>query len=599
MPDRPEPVLSVRNLRIETSAGAEVVDDVAFDVAAGEVLALVGESGCGKTSTAHALLGHARPGLRIVRGSVQLGGLDVVAAAEGERRTLRGTRISYVPQDPAAALNPRRRIGVQLRESLTVHGIAEEAAAARALDLVERVGLTATEEFLRRYPFELSGGQQQRVLIACAIACNPSVVVLDEPTTGLDVTTQARILKLLRGLSREHGLAFVYVTHDLAVVDEIADRVAVMYGGRIVELGPRQRVLREPAHPYAVGLLEAVPRLTERREIAGVPGMTVTPGDRPDGCAFHPRCKLATAACVESAPGPATLGAGWSARCWRAGELPVAPAASAAGAGEQTSATLLELRDLVATYQRSGPPTVKGVSLTVGRGECVALVGESGSGKSTIARCVAGLHEPIGGSIALDGHELAGRVQNRSRAQTHAIQIVFQNPDRSLNPSTCIGDAIGRALKLVDDVPRRELRARAAAMLERVHLPLNVLDAYPHQLSGGQKQRVAIARALAARPQLLVCDEVTSALDVSIQAAVVQLLEELRADGLAILFITHNLALVNSIAERTVVLAGGELKEQGPTAAVIGAPRDPYTRALVQAAPELGATPARASTGAM
>ncbi|MBS1868436.1 MAG: ABC transporter ATP-binding protein [Actinobacteria bacterium] len=584
--------LRVVDLRIETTSGVEVVDEITFDVGRGEVLALVGESGSGKTSTALAALGYCRPGLKVVRGEVSVKGTVVSALDEGALRAARGAQVSYVPQDPAAALNPRHRIGALLEESLTVHGVEKADAKARCVELLEQVGLPSTDEFRARYPFELSGGQQQRVLIAMAVGCKPSIVVLDEPTTGLDVTTQARILELLRDLSKDHGLSFLYVTHDLAAVDQLADRVAVMYAGRVVEVGPRERVLREPAHPYTALLLASVPRLTVRRGLAAITGSAAPPGERPTGCFFHNRCTLAEERCTSEFPPTSRVTDGWSVRCWNAGIAKVRQPPAETSAPDTTATTpLLQVRELAASYGRkrqSDQLVVSGVSLDVQRGECVALVGESGSGKSTTARCVAGLHAPVSGTIMLHGEPVAGRAADRARAQTQAIQLVFQNPDRSLNPSSTVAGILQRPLLLFGICGRREVRAVAAQLLERVHLRSRTLDLYPHELSGGEKQRVAIARALAAQPQLLICDEVTSALDVSVQATIVRLFGEFLKDGLSLLFITHNLALVNSIATRTLVMHAGVVKEAGQTAQVIGNPRDPYTRRLVAAAPELG-----------
>jgi peptide/nickel transport system ATP-binding protein len=585
------PPLQVRELRLTTTEGVDVVADVSFSVGHGEVLALVGESGSGKTTTALALLGHARPGMQIAGGSVLVDGLEMLGISRSELTSRRGSRISYVPQDPSTSLDPRQRIGTQLREVMAVHGLDGEDARTSRLELIERVGLPATTEFLRRYPFELSGGQQQRVLIAMALACRPAVVVLDEPTTGLDVTTQAKVLDLLGELTASTKRSFVYVTHDLAVVDQLADRVAVMYAGRIVESGSRKRVLNKPSHPYTARLLEALPRLSVRRRLQGVSGAMVEPGSRPPGCFFHSRCELAQERCVAAFPPVTETAEGGSVRCWRAGEATVQlPAHATVDQSDAKRSPILEVSGLVAGYGRTAEqPTVQNVSFDVARGECVALVGESGSGKSTIARCVGGLHAPLSGTVALEGTPLARHVSARLPAEKRAIQFVFQNPDRSLNPSSSVGSIVGRPLVLLNG-ERGEVRKQAAELLERVHLPRRYVDRYPHELSGGEKQRVAIARALAPGPEILICDEVTSALDVSVQAAIVGLLEELRRDGLAMLFITHNLALVNTMAQRTLVLRAGQLCESGPTSQVMSRPQSPYTRELLDAAPELGSS---------
>jgi peptide/nickel transport system ATP-binding protein len=581
----PEAVLEVAGLRIETAGGREIVDDVAFSVAPGQCLALVGESGCGKTSTALALLGHAREGTRIARGTVRLAGKhDVLTMPEARRRRLRGGVISYVPQDPTASLDPRQRVGAQVAEVLRVAGRSRSAAAAETAAMVERVGLPADEAFLQRFPFELSGGQQQRLAIAMALIAGPSVVVLDEPTTGLDAVTQARVLDLLRDLGRDREVAFVYVTHDLAAVDGLADRVAVMYAGRIIEEGDKAQVFSRPAHPYTALLLDSVPRLSLRLALRGIPGTAPAPGRRPAGCRFAPRCPLAVDLCRVEEPATEAWD-GRRVRCHRAFEVTRTADRTAAAAGAAPAGRLLGVDGLAASYHGRGFE-LRDVSFSVGPGECVALVGESGSGKSTLGRCIVGLHRPDAGTVELRGEPLAARARDRTGRQCQEIQFVFQNPNRSLNPSRAVGDIVGRPLERLG-MARTERRARTKELLERVRLPETAIDRYPRELSGGEKQRVAIARALAPRPVLLICDEITSALDVSIQAAIVALLGELRADGLALLFVTHNLALVNSIADEVVVLEGGRVREQGSAAAVLGAPQDGYTRTLLAAAPEL------------
>jgi oligopeptide/dipeptide ABC transporter ATP-binding protein len=578
-------VLQVSSLRVETIAGDAIVDDVAFELTRGEVLALVGESGCGKTTTALALMGHARSGARIAAGSVTLGATSVISSRSARLRDIRGEQIAYVPQDPAGALDPRLRIGAQIAEAMTAHGSARARALARVTMLAESVGLPATREFLRRYPFELSGGQQQRVAIAIALACDPLVIVLDEPTTGLDVTTQARVLELLRGLRHVQGAAFVYVTHDLAVVNELADRVAVMYAGRIVEIGAREDVLRRPAHPYTALLMGAIPRLAARTRLTSINGTAPAPGMRGQGCSFAPRCPLVIPACVERFPDEVAVAPLHTARCLRPSELRVAASASTPVERGAELVPLLAVTAMRASHH--GTEVLSGVDLAVTRGECVALVGESGSGKTTLGRCIAGLHRPDAGSLTLDGAPLAAHARDRTQEQRRAVQIVFQNPDRSLNPARTVADQVSRPLRLFGFSSARNARDGAAELLERVRLPISKLDRYPRELSGGERQRVAIARALAASPSLLICDEITSALDVSIQAAIVEVMEGLREDGLTLLFITHNLALVRSVADQVVVLKAGAIRERGAVSQVIDNPEDQYTRELISAAPDL------------
>jgi peptide/nickel transport system ATP-binding protein len=587
-----EPAVDVAGLRIETTGGREIVADVSFSVAQGKCLALVGESGCGKTSTALALLGHAREGTRVTAGTVRLaGGEDVLAMSDARRRRLRGAEISYVPQDPTASLDPRQRVGAQVAEVLRVAGRSRAEAAAGTADMVARVGLPNDPAFLRRFPFELSGGQQQRLAIAMALIGGPSVVVLDEPTTGLDAATQARVLDLLRDLGREREVAFVYVTHDLAAVDGLADHVAVMYAGRVIEEGEKQRVFSRPAHPYTALLLDSVPRLSLRLALRGIPGTAPAPGRRPTGCRFAPRCPLAIDVCRTEEPEPLAV-EGRRVRCHRAFEITRAiDRAAVASSPPAPDTSLLRVDGLAASYPKTARGQGEGfalqdISFGVAPGECIALVGESGSGKSTLGRCIVGLHRPDAGAITLRGEPLAAHARDRTARQCQEIQFVFQNPNRSLNPARTVSEIIGRPLERLG-IGRRERRGRTKDLLERVRLPEAAIDRYPRELSGGEKQRVAIARALAPRPVLLICDEITSALDVSIQAAIVSLLDELRADGLAMLFVTHNLALVNSIADGVVVLEGGRIQEQGTAASVLGDSQHDYTRMLLAAVPEL------------
>ena len=400
-------VLSVANLRVESSDGTEIVDDISLTLHPGEVLAMVGESGCGKTTTGLALLGYAKGGARIASGSIVFQDRDLLTLRPSELQRIRGAQISYVPQDPTSGLNPRHRVGDQIGETLRVHGTRSSGAHRIVRDLAGRVGLPTDEAFLRRYPFELSGGQQQRVAIAMALACGPSVIVLDEPTTGLDVTTQARILELLRDLSRESAAAFVYITHDLAVVDGLADRVAVMYAGRIVESGTREQVFDRFGHPYTSLLLGSVPRLSVRRELIGIKGTAPSPGERPSGCFFEPRCPAAVEECRVTFPPVTVLDDEHAVSCWRASEFMAAPSEGrvALRPDSERASGILAADRIVAAYGAGGTKraVVHGISLSISRGECLALVGESGSGKTTLGRCLVGLHRPDSGTVSLDG----------------------------------------------------------------------------------------------------------------------------------------------------------------------------------------------------
>lgn len=584
------PRLEVCGLRVETSRGAAVVEDVSFTLAAGEVLGLVGESGSGKTTVALSLLGYARPGVHIAGGKVRVAGREILALSERERRTLRGRVVSYVPQEAAKSLNPSMRVGEQLRELMDLH-LPDGSSWDKIGSALTRVNLPADKDFRRRFPHQLSGGQQQRLTLGFALACDPEVIVLDEPTTGLDVITQARILAELARICRDVEVAAVFVSHDLAAVAVVASRLAVMYAGRLVELGPVKPVIADPLHPYTAGLIASVPLHQQPQRVEGIPGTAVGVGDRPPGCAFAPRCVIATAECEAAVPELLEIRPGRAARCIHVSQTPrVTRLARDHFVPTGKASDLLHVDEVRADYGRGARRTtvVHGVTLTVASGECVALVGESGSGKSTIARCVAGLHAPSGGAISFDGETLAPAARKRSRAARRRIQIVFQNPYDSLNPRVTVGAAVARPLAMLRGLHGREARREVVDLLEQVRLPSHLADRFPAELSGGERQRVAIARALAAGPDLLLCDEVTSALDVSVQAAVLALLGDLQRNlGLALLFITHDLGVVANVADRVLVLEQGVVRERGNVADVLGHPTADYTRQLIAAVPEL------------
>ncbi len=586
-----ELALLVRDLTIELDSDRPVVENLDFDLRAGEVLGIVGESGSGKTTTALGLLGFTRRGVRISSGTVEVKGSSLTEGGERAVRALRGRLVSYVAQDPGAALNPSLRVTDLIGDMLRSHD-AGEIAENRVSAALRGVNLPSEREFARRFPHQLSGGQQQRVAIATALVCGAKVVVLDEPTTGLDVVTQARILSEIDRLRSEQRVAMIYVSHDLAVVSSIADRIAVMYAGRIIEEGPTAELVARPRHPYTRGLLSSVPDPVRPRRLSSIPGVSVGVDDRPPGCAFAPRCSQRTEAlALSELPVLEQIGGEHKVRCfeWRLTpslevERPVVARAVEHGRD------LLEVESLEAGYggRRSPELAVRGVSFGIASGECLAIVGESGSGKTTLARCIAGLHSPRTGRVLLAGTPLATSAAKRLREQRRRIQIVFQNPNESLNPRHRIGNAIARPARILRGLSGRQAGNEAARLLGLVRLPLSLAERFPGELSGGERQRVAIARALAAKPDLVICDEITSALDVSVQAAVLELLAELRAElGLALLFITHNLGVVASIADRMLVIESGSIREQGKVASVLSNPQDDYTRRLVAAAPRL------------
>jgi peptide/nickel transport system ATP-binding protein len=581
--------LKVAGLEVRLGkSGPDVVRDVSFAVSAGEVLGLVGESGSGKTTVALALLGHVRRGLRITAGQVLLDGIDLLGLSPRDLRAARGARISYVPQDPSSALNPTLRVGTQIAEVLRVHAGTAGEAGDRVTQVMQEVHLDPTPEMLRRYPHQLSGGQQQRVALAMAFACRPSVIVLDEPTTGLDVSTQRHVLETVRGLCRSYGVAAVYVSHDLAVVSGMVSDVAVMYAGRVVEIGSTARLFGEPVHPYTRGLIGAVPSPERAEMLTGIDGQQPRPGRRGAGCSFAARCGYAISECATQAPESVTV-AGRSVRCLRALDIEVAPArrvpvVAHPPATADTSA--LSVREVAASY--GSTRVLSGINLEVPAGTCVAVVGESGSGKTTLARCMAGLHSNWTGEIAFEGTSLARGARQRDKDVLRRVQYIFQNPYTSLNPRKTIGQIIDQQLKQFTDLSHRDRSARVFSVLRDVSLGTDFLSSYPDQLSGGERQRVAIARALVVQPELLICDEVTSALDVSVQAIIVELLRRIQQERqLAMIFITHNLALVRSIAQSAVVLRQGTVAESGPVEQILEHPADPYTQRLIEDVPKL------------
>ena len=581
--------LRVSNLRLNVSAsGDDIVDEVQFAIEPGKVLALVGESGSGKTTVGLAVLGHARRGVSIAQGHVHCGDTEILGMDDDAKRKIRGDLVSYVPQDPASSLNPALRIGVQLLEVLEAHdfGGSNEARKIRLKEMMAEVLLPTDDEYLLRYPHQLSGGQQQRVGLAMAFACRPSVIVLDEPTTGLDVSTQEHVLKTIRQLTMDHGVAALYITHDLAVVADLADDVAVMYAGRIVERGTVRDIFSSPAHPYTKHLVVAAPDIEGKKEIVGLAGRAPSPGKRPVGCSFALRCSLADDVCRGAFPAEVAISTGHVARCIKIGQSQsIGLATPRASKAVESGAVMVELHKVSAGY--SGSTVVHDVSLSIRKGQCLALVGESGSGKTTVSRAIGGLHREWTGSMSFNGVALQKAARQRSAEARLGIQYVFQNPYGSLNPRRTIGESISRPLAIAGKSKTDSQRA-ILEVLEKVNLPGSYANKYPDQLSGGERQRVAIARALVSNPQVLVCDEVTSALDVLVQAAIVDLLGDLRKQlGLAMLFVTHNLPLVRSIADEVAVMSEGRIVEIGSAESVIGNPQQEYTKSLITATPSI------------
>jgi peptide/nickel transport system ATP-binding protein len=579
-------VLEVRGLTVAYGATV-VVEDVDLNLEQGRILGVAGESGCGKSTAALAAIGFRIPGSVRLAGTSTFGAVDLLSAPTAMLRRIWGREISYVAQNAAAALNPLLRVERLLAEPLSLHlRLAGEPLRRRSLELLESVGLPDPELALRRYPHQFSGGQQQRVALAIAMACEPRVLVLDEPTTGLDVTTQAQISKLIDRLVRESGTSALSISHDLVLLATVCDEIAIMYAGEIVERAAAAEVYGATRHPYAAALIDAVPTIDEDTAVVGIPGLP-PPQVINDRCAFSDRCRFVIERCRVQHPQLLSVSPRHDARCLRAAELgvlhsqrrrPLTRGAAAEGA-------LLTVRDLRCTYRDN--VAVDGISFAIALGETLALVGESGSGKTTVLRAIAGLHTPESGEIVFEGAPLPARAVRRRRELRRSIQIVFQNPDSSLNPRHTIGTILDRPLALFrPDQHRAARRKRALELLADVRLDASVLSKYPHQLSGGQKQRVALARAFAAEPKLILCDEVVSALDVSVQASILELLGRLAVEhATALLFVTHDLAVVRSIADRVCVLRGGTVRETGPTALLFSTPANDYTRELLAAVP--------------
>ena len=603
------PLLQVDNLRTWFTAGkrtVRAVDAVSLHIERGETLALLGESGCGKSVTALSLLRLLPPAGRIVGGSVRLHGEDLLALPEVAMRRVRGARIAMIFQEPMTSLNPVLTVGRQIGEPLAQHkGLRGEALRSRVLELLDAVGIPDPARTHDVYPHQLSGGMKQRVMIAIALACEPELLIADEPTTALDVTIQAQVLELLRDLQKKTGMAMLFITHDLGVVYDIAHRVAVMYAGEIVETASRDDFFGDPRHPYSQKLFASLPGAARRGEALAVIKGAVPRLDRPfQGCRFAERCDYAWDRCRAETPAW-TVDNTRGVRCHLAeeGAVRVRQAGTEAVAAPSGSAVLqqgelLQVRGLKVHFPiRKGlfqraigfVKAVDGVSLDIRAGRTLALVGESGCGKTTVGKGILQLIPASAGSVRFDGQELVGMAPERIRAQRGQFQIVFQDPFSSLDPRMVVADILEEGMTALGVGKNgRERQGEIDRLLTAVGLSAEAKYRYPHEFSGGQRQRVAIARALAVNPRLIVCDEPTSALDVSVQAQILNLLKDLQNRlGLAYLFITHNISVVGFLAQEVAVMYLGRIVEQGPVEAVLRAPKHPYTQALLSAVPTI------------
>ncbi|MFF7467758.1 dipeptide ABC transporter ATP-binding protein [Streptomyces sp. NPDC008092] len=603
------PLLRVEGLGTEfrlRSGAVKAVDDVSFDIFPGDVLGIVGESGSGKSVTARSIMRMLRPPGEVVAGSVRFDGEDLLALPEREMRRRRGSRVAMVFQDPQAALNPAMKVGDQIVEAMTVHGVDRKTARRRAAELLEQVGIPDVRTKLGHYPHQFSGGMRQRVVIAIALANDPALLIADEPTTALDVTIQAQILRLLARLRTELGIAVAIITHDMGVVAELCTDVVVMYSGRTVEKGTVEQVFTHPRHPYTAALLAAMPRIDDVRDgapLPAIPGSPPDPAALPPGCAFAPRCPFAEDACTQAPPDLLQIGtSGQTAACFvsqRGADVTAARTEEQAApvprpAAPATDVPVLEVRDLrvdVGSRRRGlfhrEPPVyaVDSVSLTVHAGRTLGLVGESGCGKSTLSRSVVGINPVAGGSVLVDGADVSAMREADLARVRSSVQYVFQDPYASLNPRRTIRQSLTEALGL-RGIGGAELETEARALVEQVGLRPEHLDRYPHAFSGGQRQRIGIARALARRPRTLVLDEPVSALDMSVQAQIINLLQRLQGElGLGYLFIAHDLSVVRHLSDTVAVMYLGRIVEYGDVADVYGNPQHPYTAALLSSSP--------------
>ena len=605
------PLLEIRNLQVAyaTRAGAvPVLPDLSLSLAAGEALGLVGESGCGKSTVALSIVRYLGRGGRITGGRIVFEGRDLTTLDDAALRAIRGRRIAMVYQDPMASLNPVMTVGRQLMEVPMIHERVSAAVARdRALAMLGEVRLADPAAVMERYPHQLSGGQQQRIVIAMALIAGPALLIMDEPTTGLDVTVEAAVLDLVRELRRRHRSAILFISHNLGSVVRVCDRVGVMYRGEIVEEGSVRQIFANPRHPYTRGLLDCLPTLgRDKRQAPLVPiaGQVESAISRPLGCGFARRCAHVEAArCTTGAiPALAVDGEpGHRVACVRATELPAWRRRTSAGLAEEVAAAtepVIRVHDLSKTYEPRRPrrrfgrprPSVRAlvdVDLTAPRRRTLAIVGESGCGKSTLAKVLSGIEVATAGGVTLQGVEVGHlAVDARSRSLRRTLQMVFQNPDSTLNPSHTVGYTIGRALRRLQDGAPRDVDAGVARLLEVVKLAPAMAARKPQHLSGGEKQRVAIARALAGDPDVIVADEPVSALDVSVQAAVINLLMEIQAaHGATLVFISHDLSVVRYLADHVAVMYLGTVAEVGPVERVFSPPYHPYTEALLSAVP--------------
>ena len=600
-------IQSVKNLSIgfRSQKGKEIsiLRNVTTNIKKGETVGIVGESGSGKSTLALAMMGYVKHGLFTMSGECLFNSLNLLDLSNNELEKIRGRKIAMIPQNAGQSLTPNLKIGYQIEEALKLHtNLNENERKGRISELLNNVRLPSPDVMALRYPHELSGGQQQRVAVAMALAGNPELLLLDEPTTGLDVTTQAHVLELLKDITKDTGTSMVYVSHDLGAIAQVCDRVIVMYAGEIVLEGPVRKILKEPIHPYTNGLLKSIPKLSLEGLPESMPGAQPQPGHIGEGCSFYDRCNISDEKCKIKTPDLEFLSEiDTSVRCFNYKKVNINQNKNIQikNIDEKNveNNEILGLSNVSISYAKQSfldqlfnkltdsNPTVKDINININKGETIALVGESGSGKSTILKSIAGLLKTKDGNINFaQNRKLSEDLKNRSSDDLRAIQLIFQNPDESLNPNHTVEQILSQPLKLYFGLKGDELKKNIIELLEKVRLGEFYLTRYPRQLSGGEKQRIAVARAFAAKPDIILCDEVTSALDVSVQAAVLDLLKKLKDDfGTTYIFVSHDLAVVKAISDRVAVLYQGRLCEIGPSKNVYKFPSHPYTEVLLGA----------------
>lgn len=609
------PVLQAEDVAIAYKVrGGEIeaVQNVTFEIHRGESFGIVGESGCGKSTMAWAIVNFLGANGYVKRGSIKFQGQELVGKTGEELRRLRGDQIAMVYQDPMQALNPSMRLGDQMKEVLTVHrGMSDQDAARRCIEMLERVYMPDPANVMRRYPHQISGGQMQRVVIAMALLNNPALLIMDEPTTALDVTVEAAVLDLIAELRRDFDTAIMFISHNLGVIARVCNRIGVMYAGEMVERATVHDLFKNPQHPYTQGLIRCVPKLGSDKAsslLYPIRGRVPPPNNRPVGCVFSPRCDYVQQRCVDERPQLRPLPNGSWVRCHFAEEIdpsqwvPLEEIRRYLPTEEQaeTPEPILEVNGLQKYYEVQGGSlkdvlgmgekryvkAVESATFSVPKGKTLGVVGESGCGKSTLIKTIIGLESSTGGDAKFLGLDITDDLSGRNTQLIQELQMVFQNPDSTMNPSFTIGQQIGRPMERFGTVPKREIRNEVIKLLEAMRLGENYYDRLPRQLSGGEKQRVGIARALASRPDLVLCDEPVSALDVSVQAALLNLLLDIQQEyGTTLIFIAHDLSVVRFFSDYVAVMYLGEIVEIGPADAIYAPPYHPYTEALLSAVP--------------